>query len=447
MAKTAIDADGGTGCTQLSRRQFLTGVAAAAGALALSGCGSDDGSPSDPESNPLPSPERSGIEHVVVVMMENRSFDHFLGWVPGADGRQAGLAFPDKQGAMQETFPLAPNFQNCQFADPDHSYYGGRLQFDDGHNDGWLHASTNDVFPIGYYTRDDLAFYGQAVPQWTTFDRYFAAILAPTFPNRLYLHAGQTDRLINSTKIPVLPTIWDRLAEQGLTGSYYYSDVPFLALWGSTYAAISQPLTQFFVDAAAGNLANVSYIDPRFNGEDAGTSNDDHPLADIRNGQAFLSQIYDAVTSSPNWPDTVLVINYDEWGGFFDHVPPPLAPQTDQDRRIGNDGRLGFRVPCLLVSPLARRGFVAHEQYDHTSILSMIEWRWGLDALSMRDETANNLAFTLDFTRRKNLRAPPYSVPQGPFGEMCTPATAALRAEFGDLQDLGVRYRFRIPAR
>jgi len=394
---------------------------------------------------PLPQPADSGIQHIVVVMMENRSFDHFLGWLPGADGRQAGLSFTDKQGSLHQTYPLAPNFQNCQFGDPDHSYEGGRVQFNGGANDGWLRASTNDLFPIGYYTQADLAFYGSAVPGWTTFDRYFAAILGPTFPNRLYMHAAQTDRLSNTFVMSTLPTIWDRIADKGLTGTYYYSDLPVLALWGGRFSPISQPIAQFFTDASAGNLSNLSYIDPRFIGEGQGTSNDDHPLADIRNGQAFVSQIYDAVTTSPNWPDTVLIFTYDEWGGFFDHVPPPLAPQTDLDPGLGNDGRLGFRVPCLIVSPLARRGFIGRKQYDHTSILSLIEWRWSLDPLSVRDATANNIAHALDFTRPKNLEVPSYSVPQGPFGTPCTAAATEMREELLELQLMAERYRFPIP--
>jgi len=432
----------------LSRREFLAGLAATTGALALGGCGDDNGSgvQSDLESAPLPHPDNSGIEHVVVVMMENRSFDHFLGWVPGADGVQEGFAFADKQGEMQSTFPLAPNPQNCQFADPDHSYEGGRAQFNGGANDGWLRASTNDVFPIGYYTRDDLAFYGSAVPAWTTCDRYFAAILGPTFPNRFYMHAAQTDRLDNTLTISRLPTIWDRLAEKGLTGGYYYSDLPVLALFGAHHVPISNPIDQFFA-AAAGTLPNVSYVDPRFIGEDQGTSNDDHPLADIRNGQAFLSRIYDAVTRSPNWSDTVFIVNYDEWGGFFDHVTPPLAPRTDHDLMIGNDGRLGFRVPCLVVSPLARRGFVGHKRYDHTSILSFIEWRWGLDPLSVRDATANNIAHALDFSRPKNLLAPRFDVPQGPFGVACTTNAMAARSEMAGLRSLAEHHKFFLPTR
>jgi phospholipase C len=392
--------------------------------------------PNDPEEDPLPDPASSGIEHIVVVMMENRSFDHFLGWLPGADGRQAGLTYTDKHGNAVQTFPLAPNYQNCQFADPDHSYEGGRDQFNGGANDGWLRAGTDDEFPVGYYVQNDLSFYGTAVPAWTTCDRYFAAILGPTYPNRFYMHAAQTDRLTNTFDQSQLMTIWDRVAAAGITGTYYYSDLPVLALWGQRLLPISKPIASFFTDAAAGNLPNVTYIDPKFISEDDGTSTDDHPLADIRNGQAFVSQIYDALTASPNWENTVFVITYDEWGGFFDHVSPPLAPLTDLDAGLGNDGRLGFRVPCVVMSPLARRGFIGHKQYDHTSILNMIEWRWNLPALSTRDASANNLARLLDFTRPKNLMVPRIVVPSGPFGINCSMPAAVVRPDLQALQRL-----------
>src|SRR5690349_2323819 len=140
----------------------------------------------------LPEPSESGIEHVVLVMMENRSFDHFLGWLPGADGRQAGLAYPDHDGILQPTHHLLDP-QGCAFSDPDYSYAGGRVEFDHGACDGWLRAGSNDVYSIGYYEQADLAFLGQAAPLWTVCDRYFAAILGPTYPNRIYQHAGVTD--------------------------------------------------------------------------------------------------------------------------------------------------------------------------------------------------------------------------------------------------------------
>ena len=152
-------------------------------------------------------------------------------------------------------------------------------------------------------------------------------------------------------------------------------------------------------------------MDPRFVGEDEGTSSDDHPHADIRSGEYFLNQIYTAVTHSPAWNSTVLIINFDEWGGFFDHVPPSVTAISDLERAAGNeDGLRGFRTPALVVSPFARRERVNHTLFDHSSILRMIEWRWNLDPLTVRDQTANNLAQVLDF-RRPRLQTPQYLVP------------------------------------
>src|SRR6185369_17519865 len=106
-------------------------------------------------------------------------------------------------------------------------------EYNNGACDGWLVAGQNDSFAIGYYTANDLEFWGQAVPSWTTFDRYFSAILAPTYPNRIYQYCAQTDRLNNSSLIVRLPTIWDQLREKGIYARYYYSNLPFLALWGA----------------------------------------------------------------------------------------------------------------------------------------------------------------------------------------------------------------------
>jgi phospholipase C len=435
------------GSSEVTRREFLTVLSAATGALLIGGCGDSSSSADNPETAPLPAPQDSGIEHIVVVMMENRSFDHFLGWLPGADGKQAGLSYRDKQGVDHSTYSLAPNFQNCDLEDPDHSYDGGRAQFDGGATDGWLRAATNDLFPIGYYEQQDLSFFGPAVPAWTTADRYFCAILGPTYPNRFYMHAAQTDRLDNTFDVATIPTIWDRLAAAGVSASYFYSDYPILSLWGARYAPISKRIAEFYASAAAGTLPSVSYVDPRFVLDTNGTSGDDHPFADIRNGQAFLNQVYEALTSSPNWKSTVLIINYDEWGGFFDHVPPPLAPITDLDPVIGNDGRLGFRVPLLVASPLARRGFVAKRQYDHTSILRMIEWRYGLDPLTSRDASANNLAHVLDFAGGKALSAPRFAVPPGPFGTQCpagSGSVAHVRPEIAGLGKLAAANGFPI---
>jgi phospholipase C len=390
-----------------SRRDFVRQLTFGAGALTL---GAKHTLARLAAAPALPAPQASGIEHVVVLMMENRSFDHYLGWVKGADGRQAGLRYFDAAGVEHRTYRLAPDYQGCGHPDPDHSYEGGRIEYNDGKCDGWLVAGQNDEYAIGYYTEGDLDFFASAVDHWTVCDRYFSAMMGPTFPNRFYMHAAQTDRITNTFTQSTLPTIWDLLADAGLTGRYYFSDVPFIALWGSKYLPISRQFSQFLVDCATGDLPQVAFVEPRFLGEELGLSNDDHPHADIRNGQAFINQVYRAVTSSPAWKNTVLVVTYDEWGGFFDHVPPPTAA----------DGLLGFRVPTVVISPFAPRKAVSHLDLDHTSILKMIEWRWGLPNLTVRDAEATNLAEVLDFGQ-VDRRVRQYNVAGGGIQTLCSP--------------------------
>ncbi|WP_334170586.1 alkaline phosphatase family protein [Sinomonas sp.] len=398
----------------ISRRNFLSAATlAAAGAAALPAAAPQ--SARGAVQAALPSPAASGIDHVVVVMMENRSFDHFLGWLPGANGQQSGLTYIDRYGVPHGTHHLS-DYQGCSHPDPDHSYEGGRIEFNNAKCDGWLRAGENDDFAVGYYTADDLAFFAQAAPAWTVCDNYYAAVMAETYPNRFYQHSAQTDRIHNSTATATMPTIWDSLASAGVTGKYYYSDVPFLALWGTKYLPISSPYSQFLTDCAAGTLPSVSFVDPRFTDESSGTSGDDHPHADVRSGELFLNEVYHAVTTSPLWSKTLLVVNFDEWGGFFDHVAPSTAPDTSTTTALR-----GFRVPALVVSPYARRGTIASGVYDHTSVLKAIEWRWGLPALTPRDANANNIAEVLDFSSTPNLTAPAFTVPPFAAGAACTP--------------------------
>src|SRR5690242_8244633 len=277
----------------VSRRDFIRQTTGAAAGLALAGL-LPNLAPAASRNKSLPKPGDSGIEHVVVVMMENRSFDHFLGWLPGADGKQAGLRYRDRYGVVHPTHHLTA-FDTCGFEDPDHSYEGGRIELNGGKCDGWLRAGLNDAASIGYFVKDDLSFYGPAATDWTTCDRYFSAVMAETYPNRFYMHAAQTDRLHNNTDQSTLRTIWDRLANKGLSGKYYFSDIAFTLLWYGKHQDISFPFANFLLDCASGQLPAVSFVDPRFEDEASGTSNDDHPHADIRAGEAFLNQVYDAV--------------------------------------------------------------------------------------------------------------------------------------------------------
>jgi phospholipase C len=390
----------------ISRRRFLK-AAGAAGALAAAGGTRMVARASTVRPTALPSPARSGIEHVVVLLMENRSFDHYLGWVPGADGRQSGLSYPDSRGLLHDTHHLR-DWSGCGYNDPDHSYAGGRVQFNGGRLDGFRRGD-NDDYALGYYTEADTPTNAALVKNFTVCDRWFCSILGPTYPNRFYTHAAATDRLSNTMTQSTLPTIWDRLSAAGVSANYYFSDAPFLALWGPNYLPIARPVDLFYVQAASGTLPAYSYIDPFFLGEDQGGSNDDHPHADIRRGQSFIAQVANAVMSSPLWEKTVLIVTYDEWGGFFDHVKPPVQPDNDPAH-----AQLGFRVPAYLISPFAPKGRVSHDVFDHTSILKFVEWRWGLAPLQPRDRAAANLADALDFSRPNKTTSIPSVDDPGP---------------------------------
>ncbi|MDQ1705111.1 MAG: phospholipase [Frankiaceae bacterium] len=380
----------------LTRRQLLVGTAATAAGAAATRAGASGLRTGARLAAPLPTGAQSGIEHIVLVVMENRSFDHYLGWLPHAAGKQAGLSFKDDKGVKHSTHHLTER-QGCGFNDPDHSYDGGRVQLNKGKVDGFRKGA-NDDFALGYYTKADLPFYGPLVGQATVFDHWFCSILSSTYPNRFYTHAGRTDRLDNAMTESTVPTIWDRLAAAGVPATYYFSDLPFLALWGPKYVSIARPVETFFAQAAAGQLPAFSYLDPFFLGESQGGSNDDHPHADIHRGQAFLSRVADAVVKSPNWSKTALIITYDEWGGFFDHVVPPVLPDDKPTDKFDHS-QAGFRVPAFMLSPFARRGAIDRQVYDHTSILKFVEWRFGLKSLAPRDHAARNLAHALDFAR------------------------------------------------
>ena len=391
---------------KLNRRELVKRTLIASGAAALTPAWRfRDALLGQHTPAPLPNPGDSGIEHIVVVTMENRSLDHLLGWLPNVNGKQAGLSYVDPAGVSHQTYTLSGDYTGCPHPDPDHSYSGARIQYDGGKMDGFLKDPTNDVYSIGYYGESDIPFYGALARHYTTCDQYFPSILGPTFPNRLFLHAAQTDRLSNTASPTTLPTIWDRLIAANVDARYYYSNVPFLGLWGPKYLAISGLYAEFLAAAKSGTLPAVSFLDPIYTILDDGTGNDDHPHADIRKGDRFLYDAFHALSTGPNWDSTVFIVNFDEWGGFFEHIAPPRATapnQVDPDL-VNGKALLGFRVPTVVASPFsmghANNPRVSTQIYDHTSVLKLIEWRWGLAPLTARDASndVQNLAYALDF--------------------------------------------------
>ncbi|HEX5096622.1 MAG TPA: alkaline phosphatase family protein, partial [Acidimicrobiia bacterium] len=246
--------------------------------------------------------------------------------------------------------------------------------------------------------------------RFTVSDHHYSSLLGDTFVNRQYLHAATSEGRKDPPKqldvgVYTGDTIWDRLATAGVSARYYYTDLPFLALWGDRFADRIGAVDQYFDDAQRGALPHVVMVDPGFGGADR---SDNHPHGDIRMAQRFLHSVFSAFAQSPQWERGLFVVTYDEWGGFFDHVRPPVFPD---DRASADDeqnfGQAGFRVPTILASPYARRGFVDTAPYDHTSILRFVEWRFlgapasgtrapnGRWYLTKRDRAAQNIGASL----------------------------------------------------
>ena len=411
----------GGGVTRVSRRSLLGGAALGAAATALGpNVRAASRGPVDrhaPGASPgwgvpastLPSdPARCPVEHIGVLMMENRSYDTYFGWLEGGRGfleLDLDLAYRDPEsGEVGVPTHWAPAYRRCGHPDPDHGWDAGRAQL----RDGFL-AGRNDAYALAYYRPEDIPTTARLARQFTAFDRYFCSVLGPTYPNRHYQHAA-TSGGTTTTELPFaeyqqvppgfrFPTIWDRLDEAGLSSAYNFVDLPFIAMYGERHLDKLRPISQFYVDAALGTLPNVYFVEPGFLGDQR---TDDHPGgADMNASQAYINNVVRAVTESPQWPASALFVNYDEWGGFFDHVVPPRVP----DERASDDpatdfGQLGFRIPVLAVSPYSRKGYVHHDgPYEHTSILKFVEWRWGLAPLTVRDRHAKNIGEAFDWTQ------------------------------------------------
>src|SRR5947209_8017015 len=420
----------------LRRREFLQRAALSAGLSAGMGLalGPDalvaEAARRQRAASPLPRPRNMPVDTFVVLMMENRSFDHYLGWMPHADGRQAGLHYVDRSGHTLATRPLAPDWQGCGHPDPDHSWDGGRRQLNGGRCDGFLQTG-NDEFAISYYRDGDLGFIQPAAKAFTVFDRFHCSLMGSTLPNREYMHAGTSYGNIDNQLPPQTQyqtgfpdtTIFAALDRVGVSNRYFYNDIPVSALWGARGLARTGQVTEYYERCASGTLPHVSFVDPNFAGsvgEGPGLSGDEHPHGDVRAGQAYMSDVVHAFMESPQWKSGALFVVYDEWGGFFDHVACPRVPDERNHRDINKDyGLMGFRIPSLVVSPWVRRGHVEHTTYGFESILKMIRYRFGVPPLTLRDTYAANIAQSFDWKSKPRLTPPDLPRPQDVVSVAC----------------------------
>jgi phospholipase C len=361
------------------------------------------------------------IDHIVVLMLENRSFDHMLGYLSLEGGRDDidGLREDLANDYDGRRYPIHHLETTAILDDPDHSARSVDLQLGGGAMNGFV-ASFADTLSrrgvevtdpgrvIGYYDAADVPVYDHLARQFAVCDRWFSSVPGATWPNRLYAISGgaarsRDDLPHNRPPMYNQPSFVRHLDAHDVTWRWYSFEVGTLRLADARYklghhdrfaffsrenlnwkAALEIRMdafaSSFLEDAARGTLPSVSWIDPNFsNFNPIGFQpNDDHAPADIKDGQELVLAVYHALAASPQWDKTMLVIAYDEHGGFYDHVPPPAAP--DDNRRTF--GRYGVRVPALVVSPWIEPGSVSTTVFDHTSIMKTILLRFAPDALT-----------------------------------------------------------------
>jgi len=372
------------------------------------------------QSDPAGAANLEKIDHVVVLMLENRSFDHMLGYLSliggraEIDGLRPGLA----NRYQGRTYPVHHLAATALGMDPDHS--GGAIdtQVAGGNMSGFVASAAatlaargiEDGDPgcvMGYYDGADVPVYDHLAEEFAVCDRWFASVPGATLPNRLFALCGVAagSRDDRPSYVPPLyhqPSFIRHLDAHRISWRWYSFDPGTLRLadvryrlghhqrfgyfsktglpWKTVFDISCNPkIASFLEDAAAGTLRSVSWIDPAFtNFNPLGFPvNDDHPMADIKDGQDLVLAIYDALASSPQWESSLLIIVYDENGGFYDHVPPPEAADDEPQ----TFGRYGVRVPAIIVSPWIEPRTVSHTLSDHTSIIKTILLRFCPQAL------------------------------------------------------------------
>lgn len=325
------------------------------------------------------------IQRIVIVLQENHTFDNYFGTYPGADGTAGKtICLPNLPGNPNCVSPTrAPAATPVSLS---HDWSTAHAAYDGGKMDAFVTAEGN-AGTMEYFDRTDLPRYWAAADRYTLCDRYFTSAMTESLPNHLFLVAG-TCGGIEDDNVPAslpFPSIFERLDAVGVSWKVYG-----FTTWFRNFAYVQKtPTAQkrfasgnaFATDLKAGSLPTVSWIIGAPGGSE-------HPPADVRIGQnSVADDIINPLGSSPYWGDLAVFVTWDDYGGFFDHVPPPQVDAFGY----------GFRVPCLVVSPYARPGFVDSTVRDHSSILRFVEDRFGVAPLSTRDAAADGFAGAFDF--------------------------------------------------
>jgi phospholipase C len=433
----------------LDRRELLLG---GAGLLAAAAAGGVPGWLSRAAAAQPCAGELRDIDHIVIVIQENRSFDHYFGTYPAvrgfSDHHALSSVFSQAFAGNTNLRPLGrilPYHLDTSSAgrgectpDPTHAWGAQHQAWNGGSMDAWgaAHAGDADWSFMGYYSRSDLSYYYAVADAFTLCDGYHCSVLGPTTPNRLYSVSAWLDPE-GVAGGPVTGTFaWDpsapplswttypeQLSAAGISWTAYSSPdadseenplvdfkqfYPGNAGYQSSYteAVFGHTYADFLADAAAGQLPQVSWVL-------TSVVEDEHPAAAPLQGQFALQEVLGALTANQTaWAKTALFWTHDENGGFFDHVPPPAPPPGTAGEFVGNTPiGLGFRVPLLVVSPFSQGGFVCRDTFDHTSLLQFIEARFGVEVAHL---TPWRRSVSGDLTSAFNFARPQFTAPQIP---------------------------------
>jgi phospholipase C len=376
------------------------------------------------------------VQHIIWIIQENHSFDNYFGTYPGADGIPPNTCLPVMPGSKQCVKPFHMP-ENQPIRDLNHDWDTVHAAYDHGSMDGFVWAE-GSPYTMGYYDSRDIPNYWRYARHYTLCDNFFSSIMSETLPNHFFIVAARCGGVLDNMALQEIlaendapegltfATMALRLSAAGLSWNYFVETQPKRPGWRKENAQLANlvypdpkeftlfnplpafkafrdnpqmmshlvSLDLFYQDLEAGKLPAVSWITP--DGQDS-----EHPPQPLRQGMWYVTRIIDAVMQSRYWHDSIIFLTWDDYGGFYDHVPPPEVDAVGY----------GPRVPMLVISPFSKPGYVSHYTYDFTSVLKLIEERWHIAPLARRDRAANDMADVFDFNQTVS---PPLVIPVPP---------------------------------
>jgi phospholipase C len=380
----------------------------------------------------------SNLRHIIFFLQENRSFDSYLGLLGpykasenlanDVDGLNLNATLLNTQNQPVHPF----HYQTVCTENLSPAWDESHVDVNGGKMDSFMLTTTSVPSTIdptgtramGYYDQDDIPYYYEAAARFATSDRFFSPALTNTVPNRMYLFTATSFGNAFPVNPPsggfTQPTIFAHLDQAGVSWRYYYQDAASSAFIQqfSVYSADAAkvvPISNWFNDVQNdATLPSVIFIERA-----SPSARDEHPGANVQAGAADAANIINALIHSPSWNDSALILSYDEGGGLYDHVlparevkPDSIAPKLTSKDKPGAFNQTGFRVPIIVFSPWARPSFVSHTTRDYTSILRLIEDRFHVAPLTLRDANADDMMEFFDFSGAPPLLTPPALPPQ-----------------------------------